>query len=533
MIIFLICAIVLLYCALIKTEVKLFSDNGRRVAPFKVINNDAPCHDYEKCNLNTGCISCVGTCAHFDEDVVTDDGRELARNNPGEGYCMRNFIDDRGSRGCNNKHGGKWVLTRDESNSFYFKCYCTTPTIFDNGPDGDCSLFKGCISGALIDNDGPLNDLHCTCPDDMMEKIVNGLPTCVKKNYYQTRPSGDNDIDKKYVAPEYRKFNLPNPCMFDAFRKYYVPGAGQAVLVDGVAMCKVLDPKYTTVLFEDDYLLNNGGKYANGIARVSDADPDDGIMYESRPVARVGKRYNSKDIIIPLPYLHENSGNRGGTGRFYNFASKIQNYNRSKIYVYAAPEPKIETVNMTRSSFVTYIPTYLSGFEVTNKTYSGTIPVLTAPTTCNAQPMLGPLQQVFGKYPEFDKDRGWYVGKEPWNSSRLIATYAPPSFCISEKGLTERINTRVFTGIYYDDGEFIHNVSPGVYLANLLRQLIKWKIYDIEEYRSITIVPHVLTGSKGAGLTADGFDCDEVANPSQKHTRYKCTDGDIMWNSDL
>lgn len=516
---------------------ELYTDNGNRVKTY-LNNSNLPCLEFTRCKVDEGCVHCNGKCIHFDEDTMVYDGSILEKNiDENDGYCMFDLIDDRHNKKCTNKNGGKWLLTKTGADKYYFKCHCTSP-LFDNGVDGDCSLFKGCIGGKLL----PGNDFICECPEGMIHKEVNGTPTCQKMNYFKIKGKSDVDLDSKFLMEKYIGYNVPNPCIYDFLNKQYVPHAGEIVIENEIAFCKVKDPQYTTVLFEDDYLLNNGGKYANGIVRISTSLPETGFMYETQTknergesTPLIGKRFKSNSIIPKLPYLDPNSGNLGGTGQYFNFAAQISNFSYSYIYVYFAPEPTLRTISDSKSAFISYIPTFLGGVEITNRYYSGTIPVITPPISCGSFEILSTLQQVFGKYSEFNKNNAVeHVGKENQTSDRLVKTYTMPNFCLNSGKLMENIYTKTFTGVYYDDLTMISNISPGGYLVRLLRSSIpNWKDFNAKDFRFHTKIPTIAKGSIGAGLVVDGFDCEENANAEKKYARYNCSDKKLTWNENL
>lgn len=513
---------------------ELYRDNGNRVKTY-LNNSDLPCLEFTKCKVDVGCVDCSGKCIHLDEDTMVYDGSILEKNlDENDGYCMFDLIDDRHNKKCTNKNGGKWLLTKTGTDSFYFKCHCTSP-LFDNGVDGDCSLFKGCIGGKLL----PGNEFICECPDGMFHKEVNGVPTCQKQNYFKTKNKSDVDLNAKFLNPQYVGLNVPNPCIYDFLNKQYVPHAGEIVLEDEIAFCKVNDPHFTTVVFEDDYLLNNGGKYANGIVKISTSAPEIGFMYETQTknekgesTPLIGKRFQSSSIIPKLPYLDPNSANCGGTGQYFYFAAQIKNFSQSFVYVYFAPEPTLRTISDSKSSFISYIPTFLGLLEMTHRYYSGTIPVITPPIACGVCEILGTLPKLFGKYPEFAIDNAIeYVGNQSQTSGDgPVKTYTMPNFCSRGGKLVENIYTKTFTGVYYDDLEMIHNVSPGGYILAALRSSIpNWKDFNASTFRFHTRVPTLAKGSIGAGLVADGDDCEGNANAAQKYARYTCIDKQLTW----
>lgn len=533
----------MIYILIIKntTSIKLYQDNGNRVVDYINTDNTLPCLEFQKCKVDEGCKNCSGKCIHFSNDVLLEDGHLLEGSlDPNEGYCMLNLIDDRSSKKCSGRNGGKWVLTTNDKKSgeFYFKCFCSIPHLYMNGEDGDCTLFRGCQGGSL-DTDSDV--MKCNCPDNMVEiKTSNGVPTCVARNYFHTKEKDDVDLDPKFLNPKFSKFNLPNPCIYDFLNKKFIIGAGEIIIEDGVAFCRVLKANYTTVRFQDDYLLNNGGKYANGIVRISSQPPTPGYVYETRTKnengdieEKVGKRFQAMFLDFKLPYLDSNSGNRGGTGPMYNFAAQLTKFENSYVYVYEARRPTQRSILDSESTIVTFRPTYIAtGLNVANRTYMGTVPFMSGLTECGKCYILGTLHKFLNnKYKEFnEKNAVRNTGQTNQESDELTSTYTMPNFCLKGSKRMENVYTKTFTGIYYDDTVVISPISPGSYLVNLYRSMIEgWTPFKVSSYLYLTNVDQFATNAIGAGLTADGIDCEEVANPPRRYARYTCTGDTFSW----
>ncbi|ACD03488.1 pif-1 [Musca domestica salivary gland hypertrophy virus] len=381
------------------------------------------------------CKQISARCVNIREPIyrADDPSRVLIEPNssPTKGYCLPSkTIETK----CTRRNGGKWILSTvgdSVSNAtardlvYTFECYCSTPNFFQTetiGADsGDCTRFVGCRHGKLeSDTWSSYEDMRCLCPTKMYEAKIgsaNEPPSCVPLNVYRrVYDNADNKppfeiLSQQYIDPDYlvllrgggnseQQISLPNPCTFDVTTKTFIRGIGRVVWdsTAKIAFCMSSHENYTTVIMNDDYLIGNGGKYANAMFRYristtdeSNDDADDNMnRYENATVyevlrkgARVrtlsGVRIPYWNFTVYLPYLETNSYNMGnGSGRHYA-THPIIPFERQRytfVYVYQAEVPDHRD-EIVLGNGIQYIPAFMTtSFESSYRVYNGTIPCI-------------------------------------------------------------------------------------------------------------------------------------------------------------
>lgn len=547
----------------------LFTDNGQRVKlninldewnkikdrPMK----DCLPTDLVECDVSRGGLDCFdcnqsfSQCVHFsnDETIFNDKNAIVTKikknKDANTGYCLK--VTDKGQRTCTSKNGGKWILAQDNDALISYVCQCTSQHIFDNETKyGDCTKVNACKNGTIKDGWSSLSTIECECNVDYVPAKIGQYPACVKDSYFKIKPAETTEAPDEFLNPIYRGLKLPNPCNFDYLSKSFKPGAAVLAIENNVAYCKLIDrDNFTTIRFTDDYLLNNGGNFANGIISTTfiatTTSFDD--VFET-----VAKDASGKSIgvlrgkAIPIrkftltdkfPYLDRNSGNMGGTGTLYTSAAIIKNPINAHIYVYEEITPI--PVKLTLGNYVDYRPVFVSGFEATNRHFSGNIEFISPPLlNCGVFEIIN-LHKKFGNwaFPEFNIDGIVHVGKQNLEDASLVEKYVPPIFCNQNGIIVDNQFTKIFTGIYrntiVDDIMWTHVVSPGKVLVQKMRGKIEgWSPQKIKsfQYKNGSYYGFA-TGDQGAGLVSDGYDTDEVANPPKEFTPYTATVYTFKW----
>lgn len=246
----------------------------------------------------TACFNCKdhrSMCHHFETEVdyldpETGQIKKIPSNRqPDRGYCL--YLEDRGQRTCTAKNGGQWILTSDENNRYSWICNCQYPKIFISANlYADCTMFSGCPfhSKATNANDPALwnsfDEITCDCePPHLFKPFAKKGPLCTLPTYFEALhddfvdfvPLRHDYLDPKFASlfTDIRKRKIPDPCKIDAL-------SGEKVLStkvgsrywDNIVECYSYDSRYVPVTFEHDYLLNNNGKFPNGIVKVSDSE---------------------------------------------------------------------------------------------------------------------------------------------------------------------------------------------------------------------------------------------------------------------
>lgn len=540
----------------------LYKDNGKRVE-FKLdlqewndFKNrekvECSTNSLRECNVNASefeCLDCnelFSTCVHFDEDVALYDNDDVAtiipKNKSKEkGYCLK--MNDKHSRTCTSKNGGNWILAKDSDNLISYVCKCSTPTLFDNnGKYSDCTTFNACLNGSIVEGWESLSDITCKCNANYMPIKLGIYPTCIKESEFKTATHEQIDLDDTFITDAYKGLKLINPCLIDAATNQVVLGAASVQITNGIAHCKILQPeKYVLLQFNDDYLVGNGGKYANGMMSYNLTETIEGTVYEKNTT--VEGEYNTGRAIKAMnfkysdefPYLQANSANFGGGGPRYQYAAQITSRD-SYMFVYDAQIPN--QPDPVFGQMISFIPTYVSEFEATRRWFSGNVPYISSTIkSCKSLDIILIHKLTFGsKFPDFNRYGLEDVGKQDLESSELTKKYVPNVICRNGSKIVANIYSPIFTGIYFnnfEDGKlWTHMMSPGKVLVQQYRLLFTdWKPYNITNYTyPYDKYPPFAHDDLGAGLHVDNsFDTEEVSNPPEKYVKYVTNGKTFKW----
>lgn len=387
------------------------NDNGRKQVP-ETVDGKQECsvQTLVKCKIDDslfGCSNCkeiLSECVHFETDILDEDNHiTVPKNSVDEGYCLP-VNDNRNKRKCTTKNGGRWILSRNENkNGYAFVCVCSNENFFTKSTLlSDCDRFVGCQNGKLIPGWSTFDGMMCSCDKnyELLAGTMNFPPQCIRKNIF--RHNKDTlkfkPLSLEFVSPEYLELLnsgdsifLPNPCHFDVVTRTYNPSIGRVTLDSElkIAYCEATDSRYIEVITTDDYLLNNQGKFSNGIAMITDKGEHermygDNIVYEvlrrpkgSEDVPLEGIRILYSDFIFQLPYFEENSGNMGNkNGTIYPYIpQRDERYGDvPKVFVFRAIKPK--QVKLKISNTLAWIPAfmYTGSISTDYRSYNGVLP---------------------------------------------------------------------------------------------------------------------------------------------------------------
>lgn len=588
-----------------KTQLFLYKDNGNRVRlpidqnKWNEINaptNKCECtaRDLRECDPTKDfeCFQCrqmFSACVHFEMDTPIYDSISgnriitMPHNKSADtGYCLR-IASDRDRRSCTAKFGGQWVLMNsgsggagsDNEQAYLFVCHCANENLFTKSTlYGDCDVFVGCPNGKIANNGwDKLSDIECDC-DDGYTKIISAMSpnrftmghaaaaaaetmdtnmlalSCVRNNVFQ-EAGIVSGIDHRFVDPDYVGYGLawlPDPCSIDALTGKPIPETvGHIAMHNNVAYCVASSKFYTTVLFEDDYLLNNGGRYANGILKISNEAPLSGIVYEMKTKRQnstagdykfKGVRYNSKQLTVSLPYFDYDSANMGGPGAKYKFAAMVPKSKRDKslAYVYQAESPidgDFELANV-----ISFLPVVISTPSIlfSDVRLIGAIPFKNVPLVqCNQLPMVKLNASPPGIFPLFSNQ-----GTEMMTKFRLLTEefrrfYYMPLKCLHGEKLSIQYASKLFTGIFLtqtnpvDKLPYTSVISPGdrLLVERYRKQINEWQdipadfelVDYVDEHFTLLERNDFVHGSHSFGV-----DCDGISMPPASVAHYTCNE---------
>lgn len=460
-------------------EIKKFKYNGKKIYSFLSSNNnnntklvDSICNKDTEFAIDTCEIHCGKDFVwkHFDDD---DPVSGLKRNSTPElGHCLRvKSTLDNDNIPCTIANGGKKIFTLKNTGVFGFVCQCDDVLKYTNDPiTGDCTLRLGCENGQY-DSNG-----ECQCNDSFSLKMdAFDIPRCERQSWYKTH--SDYAIDKSFVDAKYlsmidEKINLPNPCIRDYISGDIFPNAGHVAITNDIAHCVSDSDMFVTIQMNDDYLKNNGGKYANGLIRyrhipigttrmgnktwtpemLEASVPDD--MYEAflkdehgRSLSKRGFRIPYRDFRLALPYLDPTSVNMGGTGRMYTqFPINKNKYPVPKVYVYHAKTPDpITSYNI--GEYLQFLPFFsrANAIETTQRIYNGYLPVQSKFTTCLLPAMWEPNMNFYRP----SITTSVHTGKIDPLSDGIQEYMSFPAFCASrDKKRSPNFKSRFSTGLF-------------------------------------------------------------------------------------
>lgn len=540
-------------------NVPLYTDNGNRIF-FEMIgeevlgggkgNSECTVKELVPCKMGVGaCVECVqvlATCVHFDNDIELMDDNGLmisipANDHPDDGYCLF-LLDDRSEKKCTKRNGGKWIISKVDGGRYTYKCFCSESIYFTNETiGGDCTRFQGCKNGTISNPDYSYpEEIMCLCNTDYY--LADGAPpSCKKSNIFYSSKVTFMPLDHKYIADEYWEYvdgehvRLPNPCIIDAYTGEQHLFDGEIILEDGIAYCVSKNPHFITLRFNDDYLRGNGGKFANGIMRITTAiDVNNETIYEfaknpERPLS--GRRIPYEDLTIKLPYLEKDSGNMGGGGRYYSSFPSISDVSyRMKVFVYDAEIPKMKRPTFDRTGILSYIPVFMpQGIESRSRVFNGMIPYRNVINNIDGYGVaFYPTVPVKDEFDWHFGRTGLFEGSGLDMKDGRIRPYYVPHMLDNYNHIN--YNTTLFTGIVLS--EFVDPKAEGYYggtinvvkpltagSENLTRLFIKWVNPDFEpaghpdlkfvyENRSATL----LTTDMAPYFLPENFDGIEAAN---------------------
>ncbi|WBR61442.1 per os infectivity factor [Drosophila suzukii associated hytrosavirus 1] len=526
------------------------------------------------------CIQCkqiASRCVHINQPVYSSSDPDLIliqpNSSPDKGYCLPSVT---ASKSCTRRNGGKWILiqTNDDINDPYiiysFECYCSTPNFFQNDTlnGNDCTKFVGCRNGELLPGWSSYEKMRCDCPADLYEEKTgssNEPPSCILLNAYRRQKNISFDVlDKKYIEPEYlnllgTSLNLPNPCTFDLTTKTFIKNIGRVVLDESgkIAYCESTHSNYMPMIMNDDYLLGNGGKYANVMFRYrmndmnennDDADDNyndyvDGKMYEiyrrgSNVEHLSGVRLPYYNFPIYLPYLEPDSYNMGNaSGRHYHTHPVIPKERQmyAMVYVFEVERPNY-TINIVLGNTIQYLPAFMpTSFDTRYRVYNGAIACINIPTITLTHNQKRAFRMIYPNPPahQFSDKLGTVgiAGELVYpnvTSGKFISGYG---FHFIHDGKIEPY-TELFTGTIFsytiDFKVYTRPVSCGDQtLTNKYRQNFdpNWRNIPDEEMVAVPVhsMPHLaITGRDGHMFTHNSYDIErnEVGTTKKTISRY-------------
>lgn len=369
------------------------SENDFRVdkVPERVTGDDeCSTASLKLCKLDNALFSCssckqiLSQCVHFATDFEeTSNRRTIPANKTGEGYCLP-LSDNRTSRKCTAKNGGKWVLVSDQKNINYtFVCLCTKQAFFvKKSLESDCDQFLGCRNGVIANPDTwtTFDTIQCECASTH-DSVPGNLQTpgqCVLKNIFRHNYHHFIKIAKRFVAPEYLEMVgedviLPNPCQFDIVTRTFNPNIGKIMRYKTHVFCMATDSHYIEVVQTDDYLFHNQGTYANAIMRIMVDNPVHSIyikdvVYE---VHRKNKRFHDlplsgrrvaySDCFIQLPFFEKSSRNMGNpNGELYEYqpTAPLGVYHEPRVLIYSGRKPL--PIKFVFGNTLSWVPAFMA-----------------------------------------------------------------------------------------------------------------------------------------------------------------------------
>lgn len=386
------------------------NDTGRRKVPQDVDGGqECSAKTLVTCKIDDslfGCSNCreiLSECVHFETDILDENNHiTIPKNSPGEGYCLP-LNDNRNRRKCTARNGGRWILSRNEDkNSYAFVCMCSNENFFIKRTLlSDCDSFVGCRNGKLISDWSTFEKMACDCDTnyELLPGTTNFPPQCTRKNIFRYNKDTleFKPLSPEYISPKYLELLdggdvfLPNPCHFDVVTRKYNAGIGKIVLDPDlqIAYCEATDSRYIEIITSDDYLLNNQGRFSNGVAMITNKGAHerqygDDVVYEvhrkpkqNEDVPLEGVRMLYSDFIFYLPYFEENSGNMGDkNGILYNHVpNRDDRYGDiPKVFVFRAVKPK--QIKLKIANTLSWVPAFMAtgAFDTNYRSYNGVLP---------------------------------------------------------------------------------------------------------------------------------------------------------------
>lgn len=286
--------------------------------------------EFTGCLLATGCKDPQRTCFHVIRPVRLDEGGVLEANKSAEeGYCLQFEKPATGDMIQCDRRFGELVTTVSGSGRLRAECRCFWPTLFDRkDASSDCgSLVHACGGTGRLTHVHTSRDIADVPPDEMIdisefkcqESFGNdcvrpgkdphtGLPEYVPTPVYSrtgglclyedsaTGGEGPAVTGRHTTAPTLavkgdfvstafassfsnaERAYVPNPCMIDAVRGGPLRKTDCRLMLtpSNIGYCEPLSETVSTVVFDDDYLPNNGGRYSNACYEFADSETDVG-----------------------------------------------------------------------------------------------------------------------------------------------------------------------------------------------------------------------------------------------------------------
>lgn len=352
----------------ISTSINKYEYNGKTVYDFLSHKNSNSGDDdnnpltFVEYPIGTDCSAALNKLGYTWKNLTTEhtvsEGVNIpANSNSNMGYCLKIEIGaDEDDIPCTLTNGGTKLFKINERGNFGFFCYCQEPHKFvNNYVDNDCTQYTGCKNGKYDPN-----TKRCECFTGYNEyQNELGVFNCRLITKYKNGSIQQYSLGREFIDDEYLEFlsstniQLPNPCLMDIRTNKIFPDAGQIILdtVKNVAYCVSKDSRFIAVRVNDDYLKNNGGKYANAILQYTNVAIPKGErvpeMYETtyklnKPIKR-GVRLLYKEFLIKLPYLEKDSQNMLSAGGLlydkFPILTNEKHFDTRKVYVYEGPKP--------------------------------------------------------------------------------------------------------------------------------------------------------------------------------------------------
>ena len=317
-----------------------------------------------ECDVTMGCKDPKFECIHISNLVQLEDGSVLPANTlKQKGYCLMNETP-RAAVACNPRYGAP-ITTITPSGLLRVTCRCFWPSLFDQKDIySDCSIVRACNgTGALVHSKTrtpldkmPLDekiDIHefecrtcgasnCALPGKDPDM---GLPNCTPTPLgdrtdglclYENLVQGGTDLINNTIPAESGRHTsapvlaikgvfiseafakhfpnsslptayVPNPCAYDAFRGVSIQNECRLTLTpSGTGYCEPLSETVSTIVFDDDYLPNNGGRYSNACYKFTNSNENIDayiVEYFVRPNIDIDDGNSSGIRPPPLPTI--------------------------------------------------------------------------------------------------------------------------------------------------------------------------------------------------------------------------------------
>lgn len=250
------------------------------------------------------CLTCTGgkqfECVEVERfDKFIDSGRPAKLNsNNYDGICINVINKKRIPKKCTTATG-QWALAQIGKNQQLYKmeCVCKHPNLVDKFyENGDCVKGVACGKGNLRSSLMHLShqQWECDCPrGQIADRDEWNQPICRKMLFAELEKEANVNnegmeefpfqisVSDECVAPVFRSsFAAPHnrfitdPCKIDAFDFTPVETGSELTWFfdestqKKVCYCRTSGLNVFSVLYKSDFLLNNNGRYANGVFKA-------------------------------------------------------------------------------------------------------------------------------------------------------------------------------------------------------------------------------------------------------------------------